>query len=200
MRSGELCKMRPCDIDRSSEVWFYKPKSACEKQYDHKTEYLGHVKIIPIGPKAQTILAKYLLRDSTEFCFKPEESYKQHLQRKSDKRETPLSCGNRPGSNRKGNRKFKPCYDADTYQKAIKRACKILWPAPDDFSKEQKKQWHKEHSWHPHQLRHNAATEIRKEFGLDAARAVLGHKNLSITDDYAELDLEKAKEVARLIG
>ena len=31
--------------------------------------------------------------------------------------------------------------------------------------------------YHPHQFRHTAATRIRKELGLDAARAVLGHRN-----------------------
>ena len=28
--------------------------------------------------------------------------------------------------------------------------------------------------WHPHQLSHSAATRIRKEFGLDASRVILG--------------------------
>ncbi|MCD6395381.1 MAG: hypothetical protein J7M40_18010 [Planctomycetes bacterium] len=34
MRPGELVIMRPCDIDRSSEIWHYKPAS-------HKTQYKG---------------------------------------------------------------------------------------------------------------------------------------------------------------
>lgn len=200
MRSGELCKMRPCDIDRSDEVWFYKPKAAHDKQYAHKTDYLGHVKIISVGPKAQKLLSKYLFRQPSEYCFKPEDSYRQSLQQKSANRKTPLSCGNHPGSNCKGTRKFKECFDADTYMKAVKRACKAEYPAPEGLNKEQRKQWEKEHSWHPHQLRHTAATEIRKEFGLDAARAVLGHKSVVITDEYAELDLEKAMNVAKAIG
>ena len=193
MRSGELCKMRPCDIERKESIWKYKPES-------HKTEYLGHDKIILLGPKTQKILSKYLLRPLSEHCFKPDESYKQSLQRKSANRKTPLSCGNRPGSNCKGTRKFKDCFDSDTYMKVIKRACKAEYPAPEGLNKEQKKQWYKEHSWHPHQLRHNAATMIRKEFGLDAARAVLGHKSVVITNEYAELDLKKAENVARIIG
>jgi integrase len=47
-------------------------------------------------------------------------------------------------------------------------------------------------SWHPHQLRHNAATWLRKEFGLDVARIILGHRSPVITEIYAELDREKA--------
>ena len=54
--------------------------------------------------------------------------------------------------------------------------------------------------FHPHQLRHTAATIARKEFGLDAARALLGHRTLSITNDYAELDRTLADKAARKLG
>ncbi len=36
--------------------------------------------------------------------------------------------------------------------------------------------------WHPHQPRHNAATELRKEFGIEAARIILGHHSPAITE------------------
>ena len=39
---------------------------------------------------------------------------------------------------------------------------------------------------------HNAATWLRKEFGLDVARIILGHRSPAITEIYAELDREKA--------
>jgi integrase len=184
MRPGELCKMRLCDIDRSGKMWVYAPKAINENQYDHKTEYLGHSKQIIIGPKAQGILAKYLFKDPSEYCFKPAESNAQARNRRQENRKTPLSCGNRPGSNNRGIQKFNPCFDTSSYRQAVTRACK---KAGVD-------------RWYPHQLRHTAATEIRKEFGLDAARAVLGHKSVLITDEYAELDIEKAKEVAMMIG
>ncbi len=54
--------------------------------------------------------------------------------------------------------------------------------------------------WHPHQLRHTKATEIRREFGLDAARAVLGHRSPKITEVYAEIDVNKAAEVMKKWG
>jgi integrase len=54
--------------------------------------------------------------------------------------------------------------------------------------------------WHPHQLRHNAATLIRREAGLDAARAVLGHRSPAVTEVYAELDQAKAVAVAAKLG
>lgn len=54
--------------------------------------------------------------------------------------------------------------------------------------------------WHPHQLRHNKATEIRREAGLDAARVVLGHRSPQITETYAEIDVNKAAEVMARLG
>lgn len=65
MRSGELCRLRPCDIDRSGNIWIYQPKAVDQNQYDHKTAYLGTKKIITIGPKAQKVLVKYLFRAET---------------------------------------------------------------------------------------------------------------------------------------
>jgi len=52
--------------------------------------------------------------------------------------------------------------------------------------------------WQP--LRHNAATNLRKEFGLDVARVVLGHRSAAITEVYAELDHSKALEVIGKVG
>ena len=54
--------------------------------------------------------------------------------------------------------------------------------------------------WHPHQLRHTKATEIRRAAGLDAARAVLGHRTPTITEVYAEIDTGKAAEIMERLG
>jgi integrase len=52
----------------------------------------------------------------------------------------------------------------------------------------ERKAWRASHVWNPHQLRHSAATRIRREFGLDAAQVVLGHRTLAVTQVYAEQD------------
>ena len=54
--------------------------------------------------------------------------------------------------------------------------------------------------WHPNQLRHALATKIRKEAGLDAARAQLGHTSAAVTEVYAEVDMGKAAEVMERLG
>jgi len=54
--------------------------------------------------------------------------------------------------------------------------------------------------WSPNQLRHTRATELRKQFGLDAASAVLGHAKVETTQLYAEKNLELAARVALATG
>jgi integrase len=54
--------------------------------------------------------------------------------------------------------------------------------------------------WHPNQLRHSAATEIRRVFGLEAAQVALGHSRADVTQVYAERDGRLAAEVAMKIG
>ena len=65
---------------------------------------------------------------------------------------------------------------------------------------EELKAWYKQFHWHPHQLRHNAATFLRKEFGLETARIILGHRSAAITEVYAELDQKKAMEAIVRVG
>ena len=91
-RPGEVCRLRPCDVDRNSEVWVYCPAS-------HKTEHHGRERRIFIGPQAQAILLPYLLRDPEACCFSPAESERQRRARQREQRKTPLTQGNRPGTN-----------------------------------------------------------------------------------------------------
>lgn len=54
--------------------------------------------------------------------------------------------------------------------------------------------------WCPNQLRHAAGTSIRKKFGLERAQAVLGHRELGVTQVYAEVDREAARVVMAEVG
>jgi hypothetical protein len=49
-------------------------------------------------------------------------------------------------------------------------------------------------------LRHCQAATIRQAYGLEAAKAVLGHADTRITEIYAERDLELARSIMREIG
>ena len=62
MRPREVCTLRPDDVDRSGEVWVYRPGS-------HKTEHHDQERRIHLGPKAQDVLRPFLLRDREAYCF-----------------------------------------------------------------------------------------------------------------------------------
>ena len=183
-RPGEVVAMRPRDLDMSGRVWTYRPAQ-------HKTAHHGHQRVIYIGPRAQEVLRPFLSRPLSAFMFSPAEAEAQRRARLHENRKTPLSCGNRPGTNRKADPQRKPGdrYDAHSYYKAVRwaiRAARAVGVEVPDF--------------HPHQIRHTAATLARRELGLDAARALLGHRQMAITDEYAEIDRRLAAEVVQRIG
>lgn len=54
--------------------------------------------------------------------------------------------------------------------------------------------------WIPGQLRHNAGTTIRRKYGLEAARLILGHQSMATTEIYAEQDMAKATRIVEEMG
>jgi len=210
MRPGELLIMRTCDIDATGKVWVYKPES-------HKTDHLDHDRLIYIGEKAQQYLRPYLRTELTAHLFSPRLALEERCAPKPNHRR-------QPNLHRKTQRKVLTRYTPSSYRRAISYACDQAFPAPaplcrlvDDDGKlespkawEQRlkknnlvgelKKWQKEHRWHPHQLRHNAATYLRKQFGLEAARVVLGHRSAAVTEIYAEMDKMKAAEIMEKAG
>src|SRR5262249_43744260 len=101
-------------------------------------------------------------------------------------------------------------YDARSYAHAITAACDRAWPHPGLAGVEPGRltagqraelaAWRKAHRWHPHQLRHTAATRFRGAFGLDIARVLLGHRTPAVTDHYAEIDRARAVHAAAQAG
>jgi integrase len=54
--------------------------------------------------------------------------------------------------------------------------------------------------WHPYQLRHARATEVREQYGVEVAQVILGHARIDMTQHYAKVTEAKAKEVGKLLG
>jgi integrase len=52
----------------------------------------------------------------------------------------------------------------------------------------------------PNRIRHLFATQVRKEYGLEAAQVLLGHAKADVTQVYAETNRAKGQEVMREIG
>jgi integrase len=196
MRPTEVCMMRPCDIDRSGNIWHYKPPK-------HKNLYRDIERIVSIGPRGQEILRPFLLRPAESYCFSPIESEKYRRARLTENRITPLSYGNAVGSNRKENPQVQPgqVYDSESYRKAIAHA---VYAANKVIKETAKKEGIEKPelipNWTPYQMRHTAATKVRREMGYETAGATLGHTNMSATAIYAERNQGLADEAARRLG
>lgn len=171
-RPGELLTLKRADIDTSGTVWLAKVDN-------HKTSYLDQSRTLYFGPKAQAVLRDFLVRPNDAYLFSPREAEaERHARAESHRR--PNQKPNPPKSTRTVGNHF----TTDSYRHAIERGCKKA-RAP---------------KWTPHRLRHNAATFIRREFGLEAAQVILGHSRADITQVYAERDEAKAIEVIAEVG
>jgi site-specific recombinase XerD len=205
MRPAEVCILRPMDINRSNSIWTYSPES-------HKTQHWGRQRVVYLGPKAQRLLLKYLVRNEADYCFRPCESEVKRRAAKHATRKVPLHRGNRPGTNRKARPRRSPGehYDTNAFRRAVNRGCDRAFPHPtlstlkrSQLTSQQVvelRKWQSEHRWAPNRVRHTTATQVRKEFGLEFSQVILGHANAETAEIYAQQDAAKGIEVARRIG
>ena len=176
-RPGEVVVIRSIDLDMSGPVWVYRPMN-------HKGEWRGKDRVIHIGPRAQAILRPWLRTQLDEFLFQPKEAEADRMAQLRANRKSKVQPSQRDRSKPSATRRPRDRYETKTYAHAIRRACdRAGVPA-----------------WGPHRLRHSAGTKLRKEFGLDAARAILGHSSPVVTEIYAELDATQAAEVMARVG
>jgi integrase len=191
-RPGEVCRMRGVDIDMTGAVWLYRPGSDQGPHGQHKNAWRGQKKIICIGPRAQAILRPFLKPDPQAFLFSPRESRAAFDALRKQNRKSPMTpsqAKRKPKENPK--RQLGEFYTPAAYCKAIYQAvgkANRVNPAADLPR------------WHPHQLRHTRATELRRRYGTEAAQAVLGHESLDATELYAEADLGIATRIMAEIG
>lgn len=173
VRSGELVRLRPIDIDTLKKVWPTKLSA-------HKTSYLSKERTLLFGPKAQKILRDFMRdRRVDAFLFCPQEGEEERYAKARTHRGPSALQGER-----KTDRTLGDHYTTASYRRAVARACdKAGVPR-----------------WTPHQLRHNAATNISKLYGLEAAQVILGHSRADITQIYAERDAELGRRVLSEIG
>ena len=179
MRPQEIRNLRTGDINMDSDVWIYTP-------WTHKTEHHGHVRHIAIGPIAQELLRPFLKpREPNAFLFSPKDVLvlirRDRAARRKTKRQ-PSQMARRPKATPKRTPALQ--YTRNSYRRAVARACEKA----------------KVTDWKPNQLRHSCGTKVRRLYGLDGAAAVLGHKLGTVTEVYAEADLQKAVDIMRAIG
>lgn len=188
MRPQDICNMRLCDIDRSKDVWEYAP---WEHKTEHKVKRRGNKeeqKLLRwLGPTPQEILEPYLTAKASTpeaFLFSPADAVKLLTLEKRMGRKSKVQPSQQDRSKQEPKRKPGSKYKTGSYRTAIWRACdKAGIPR-----------------WSPNQLRHTWATYVKKEFGPEAARIILGHKSVDTTMIYLDKEHELAREVARKIG
>jgi integrase len=180
MRSGEVVCIRGSEIDMTDAVWVYRPAH-------HKTAWRGHIRRICLGPQAQEILRPFLKLKSNPaaYLFSPHDAEAGRNADRRRNRMTPMTPSQaKRHAKRRPRRPKGDRYTVDSYRRAISYGIKKSGVG----------------HWHPHQLRHTAATSLRREFGLETARIVLGHKTAAITEVYAEADHARAVEAMTQVG
>lgn len=179
MRPGEARNLTLGEVDKQCAVWHYRPTL-------HKTQHHGRERVIAIGPRGQEVLQPYFDRvpalKKNAPVFSPRDAMNER--HKKVAKSTGGKVAKVPSKAKSGGRLPGDRYTKDSLARAIARACKLAEVRP----------------WTPNQLRHAAATRIRRKLGIDAARAVLGHTSSDTTEVYAELDQKKAEDAMRELG
>jgi integrase len=193
-RPGEICIIRACDLDTSGRVWLYRPAS-------HKTEHHGHERLIFIGPRAQEVLRPWFRSDLQGYLFSPAASEERRNAARRQSRKTPMtpSQAKRKRKKKRG-RPWGERYTTQSYARAIARACEKADAAAHEHNPTIPEDEAIVQVWTPNRLRHNAATNLRKEYGIELARIILGHSTAFTTEIYAEMDRKQAVEVIAKVG
>lgn len=223
-RPGELCSMRASQVDRSGAVWIYTPASHKMAHAGRsRVIYLGpraQALLEPhwplrcgscgledrrrrlawreglCGPCADLLEEGGAAAASADpntaqplppadgYLFSPQEAVRDWREEQRAARRSKVQPSQASRAKRSPARPPGEHYTSGSYNYAIRRACLSAGVAP----------------WHAHQLRHNAATRLKEEFGWDVARIILGHSNVSTTAIYAEDERRKAIEAMLASG
>lgn len=194
MRPGEVVIMRGCDLDMSGKCWMYIPER-------HKTEHMGRERQIHIGPKAQEIIKEYLKPELSAHLFTPSDAEAIRNQKRRAGRQTPMTPSQAKRRPKKHPQRPKgEQYTVASYRRAIRRACERADKLAHKNDPKIPGETVVVPQWHPNQLRHNAATRLRKEFGIEVARVILGHHSALVTEIYAEQDRTVAADIMAKVG
>lgn len=181
-RPSEILALRPGDIDYNSTPW----KWTLEK---HKSQWRGKEKVLYFGPQARQILEPLLENVAEhELVFSGHKIRTSRIEERRDKARAQgrrvQDRSGRPSRATKGRKPPGEKVQLWSYENEIARAAAFAGV---------------EH-WTPNQLRHLKATELRRDFGLEAAQIGLGHAKADVTQIYAERDETRLKKIAEETG
>lgn len=214
MRPAEACRLTLAQLDRGGAVWVYAPAR-------HKTAHRGKARSIPLGPHARAALEAFLTGrpiGADEPVFSPRLSRDERFAAMRAARRTKVQPSQTNRKKTDPRRRSAEWYTPEAVAHAVAAACDKAFPPPLPLGKrdgessarwrarltgeqwEQLGAWRREHRWHPYQLRHAFATRVRRQFGLEAARVLLGHSRVDVTQVNAERDDALGATVAAQIG
>ncbi len=178
-RPSEAARMKLCRIrDQNKPVWRYVPKR-------HKNAHRGQQRHIAIGPAAQAIILAHTAgRSDRDYVFTPQRSVPPRKPRNGVLSMQP----------RKPSPRAKAMFPRDSILRAVTRAI-------ERANKAREKQGEPPlPHWFPYQLRYTRLREIRKRGGREAAQAIAGHSEATMTDHYAPANWGKAARFAAQHG
>tara|TARA_R110002073_G_C9458345_1_gene578569 strand:+ start:162 stop:1412 length:1251 start_codon:yes stop_codon:yes gene_type:complete len=181
-RMGEAVQLCTRDIDRSGDVWLFRPAQ-------HKNLHRGKERVIPIGLEAQRAVSPFMQLVPSRRWFRPCDTV---AELRANRRPSlpPPQLATRLAKNARRrlntqNRAAGKSYTTNAIQVAIRRACIKTGIPP----------------WTPHRLRHSALTRIREQRGLEAAAAIGGHWTLNVTELYSQMAQQRlAVQIMRTLG
>jgi integrase len=226
MRPGEMCVMRGVDIDTTGKTWRYRPGKHKTAHHGHERV----VDLGPQAREIVAKFLKPDLRAFIFSPADAAEARRQlrHEQRRTPTNcgnapaveSEDVERDREPGDH----------YTPTSYRRAIARACAEAFPPPKRLQRQRvaangrKKKatrwetraewrkrlgseawaelivWEKKNRFHPHQLRHTAATRWRAEFGAEATLVLLGDRTTRMVDIYGEKDRATSAKIMEKIG
>lgn len=162
-RTGELLSLTPGQLDRSGEVWVYRPRQ-------HKNLHRGKGRAVPLPPEAVGHLLPLLegLADG-DVVFSPRRAVLLRPRTTAH----PPGWRSRPGG--PGPRPPAERYTSYTYAQCVGRACRAEGVEP----------------FRPYALRHLAITRWAETLGVEEARLLAGHSTARMTSHYVHTDAAK---------
>jgi len=178
-RPSEARRMKLSRIrDRDKPVWRYVPKR-------HKTSHKGKQRHVAIGPAAQAVVIAHTTgRRDADYVFTPQRSVPARK----------MTTGVIPMERRKPSPLVGRMFKKDAINRAVNRAL-----AKANKARAEEKLPPLPH-WTPYQLRYTRLHEIRKAAGREAARAIAGHSQATMTDHYAPANWGRAARFAAKHG